>query len=368
MRRAVVLAAAALVAAPAAQGAKPNPAHSTAVQSWVGVALQEIASHRTNPPRAARVLAHVSAAAYAAAVLGGNERDAAIGGAAAAVLSHVYPDRAVYFDSLAGTGAAQARGRELGATFVERARHDGADRAWDGTHPTGPGTWVPTPPAFTFPPLEPMAGTWRTWNLVGGSQFRPGPPPAFGSAAWRAEMRQVYDASRSLTPEQAAIALYWADGAGTVTPAGHWNAIALELAANENLSTVQLAKLFVTLNTAQADAFIACWDAKYTYWTERPVTAIRAEIDPSWLPLIVTPPFPSYVSGHSTTSGAAATVLSHYFPQRRDELAAMADEAALSRLYGGIHFASDNAAGLELGRKVGREALRGNAGALIPAA
>jgi membrane-associated phospholipid phosphatase len=127
-------------------------------------------------------------------------------------------------------------------------------------------------------------------------------------------MQQVYDVSRSLTPEQTAIALYWADGAGTVTPPGHWDAIALDLAAGENLSTVQLARLFVTLNTAQADAFIACWDAKFTYWTERPVTAIQAEIDPFWKPLIPTPPFPSYVSGHSTTSGAAATVLAHFSP------------------------------------------------------
>lgn len=367
MRRALVLAIAALVAAPSAQGAKPNPAHSDAVQRWVDVTLAEIAAHRTNPPRASRALAHVSAAVYGAAVLGGKERDDVIGGAASEVLTYLYPDRAAYFDSLAGSGAAQTRGRALGSAFVERAKHDGSDAVWEGTRPTRPGPWVPTPPAFA-PPLEPLAGTWRTWNLASGSQFRPGPPPAFGSAAWRAEVQQVFDVSRSLTPAQTAIALFWADGAGTVTPAGHWNAIALDFAATKNLSTVQLARLFVTLNTAQADAFIACWDAKFTYWTERPVTAIRAEIDPSWSPLIATPPFPSYVSGHSTTSGAAATVLAHFFPRHGDELAAMAEEAALSRLYGGIHFASDNAAGLELGRKVGREALRGSAGALVPAA
>jgi PAP2 superfamily len=367
MRRALVLAIAALVAAPIAQGAKPNPAHSNAVQLWVEVTLGEIASHRTNPPRASRALAYLSTAVYAAAVLGGHERDDVIGGSAAEVLTYLYPDRAAYFASLAGSGAAQTHGRAFGSTFVERAKHDGSDATWDGTRLSGPGTWVPTPPAFA-PPLEPMAGSWRTWNLASGSQFRPEPPPEFGSAAWRTEVQQVYDVSRSLTPAQAAIALFWADGAGTVTPPGHWDAIALDLASTENLSTVQLARLFVTLNTAQADAFIACWDAKFTYWTERPVTAIRAEIDPSWSPLIATPPFPSYVSGHSTTSGAAATVLGHFFPQRRDELAAMAEEAALSRLYGGIHFASDNAAGLELGRKVGREALHGNAGVLIRAA
>ncbi len=115
--------------------------------------------------------------------------------------------------------------------------------------------------------------------------------------------------------------------------------------------------MLALLNTAQTDAFIACWDAKFTYWSMRPVTAIHASLDASWLPLIATPPFPSYVSGHSTTSGAASTVLAHVFPDQADLLAGLADEAAVSRLYGGIHYASDNAAGLALGRLVGAAAL-----------
>jgi membrane-associated phospholipid phosphatase len=365
MRRAVLLALAALAVAPSAQAEARRPARSAAVQDWVGVTLQEIASHRTNPPRAARTLAHVSAATYLAAVFGGSKRDEVISGAAAEVLSFLYPDRADYFESLAGDSSAVSSGRTLGKLLVLRAQRDGADAVWTGTLPSAPGTWVPTPPAFVFPPLEPLAGTWRTWNLRTGSQFRPGPPPEYGSAAWRAEAQRVYDVTRALTPEQTAIALEWADGAGTVTPPGHWNQIALDLVAGRNLSSVEVARIFATLNTAQADAFIACWDAKFTYWTQRPVTVIRAEIDPGWSPLIATPPFPSYVSGHSTTSGAASTVLGHFFPQQRAALDAMADEAAVSRLYGGIHFASDNAAGLELGRKIGREALRGSA-LLVP--
>ena len=111
------------------------------------------------------------------------------------------------------------------------------------------------------------------------------------------------------------------------------------------------------LNTAQADAFIACWDAKYAYWSLRPVTAIRRSIDPTWLSYIATPPFPSYVSGHSSTSGAASTVLGAFFPERAEALDAMAEEATASRLYGGIHYRSDNEAGLELGRRVGDVAL-----------
>ncbi len=365
MRRFALLAVVALIAAPAAHAGQRDRTRSTAVQDWVGVALDEIAAHRTNPPRASRVLAHLSVATYAAAALGGSNRDEVITGAAAEVLGFMYPDRVAYFDSLAGGGGAVAAGRAFGRLLVYRAQHDGADAVWTGTPPTEPGTWVPTPPAFTFPPLEPLAGTWRTWNLSSGSQFRPGPPPPLGSTSWRAELQQVYDVSRTLTPRQTEIALYWADGAGTVTPPGHWNKIALDLIAGRKLPTVQIARIFATLNTAQADSFIACWDAKFTYWTQRPVTAIRSELDPAWSPLIATPPFPSYVSGHSSTSAAASTVLGHFFPQQRAALDAMADEAAVSRLYGGIHFASDNSAGLELGRKIGREALRGSA-KLVP--
>jgi membrane-associated phospholipid phosphatase len=247
-------------------------------------------------------------------------------------------------------------GRRIGERVVARARTDGSDAVWQGTVPVGPGLWVPTPPAFA-PPLEPLAGTWRTWNLRSGSQFRPGPPPAFGTAAYAAEVREVFDVSWALTDDQKRIADFWADGAGTVTPPGHWNQIALDMIRSHRLRLENAAEALAALNTAQADAFIACWDAKFTYWSERPVTAIRRELDPAWLSYIATPPFPSYVSGHSTTSGAASTVLSAYFPAQTRRLRAWADEAAVSRLYGGIHFRSDNGTGLELGRKVGRIAI-----------
>ena len=171
-------------------------------------------------------------------------------------------------------------------------------------------------------------------------------------------MNEVYAISQSLTDAQKRIADFWADGPGTVTPAGHWNALAVDLVEGAGFSTLRTARLFGTLNTAQADAFIACWDSKYAYWSLRPVTAIRRLIDSNWLSYIVTPPFPSYVSGHSTTSGAASTVLAGFFPARAAELSALGEEAAVSRLYGGIHFRSDNVVGLDLGRRIGQVALR----------
>jgi hypothetical protein len=343
--------------------ARAQVAESSAVTPWIEFELNAIASHATNPPRAARALAHVSSAMYLAALVGGQARDDAVAGAASSVLAHLYPDEAGRAQALADqladiNSTAFLRGRLIGRLLIARAGSDGSDAVWTGSAPVGRGYWVPAPPGFMYPPLEPLAGTWQTWNLRDGSQFRPGPPPAYGSARFLADVREVYAVSRTLNAEQKRIADYWADGAGTVTPSGHWNGIAVDLVGAAGWSTLRASLLFSVMNTAQADAFIACWDAKYTYWTLRPVTAIRRLIDSSWLSYIVTPPFPAYVSGHSATSGAASTVLAAFFPNRASELNAMAEEAAVSRLYGGIHFRSDNDAGLELGRRVGTVAVR----------
>ena len=149
------------------------------------------------------------------------------------------------------------------------------------------------------------------------------------------------------------IAEDWNLDLGSVTPAGVWNRHAQRLAREEHLDLEISVRLFAALNIAMADAFIACWHAKFVWWTQRPVTAIRERLDALFLPHIVTPPFPSYVSGHATASGAAAEVLSAFWPQRRSEFRRMAQQAAQSRLLGGIHFRSDNDAGLELGQRVG---------------
>ena len=344
--------------------ARIHVAGPSAVTQWIELELSTIASHRLNPPRASRELAHLSVAMYLAARVGGNARTDAIAGAAAEVLTYFHADEAARIDALAteladSTSPAFRVGKLIGRVLVARAEIDGGDAEWPiGTEPKGDPFWTPTPPAFVYPPLEPLAGKWRTWNLRTGSQFRPGPPPAYGSATFIAEMNEVYAISQSLTDAQKRIADFWADGPGTVTPAGHWNALAVDLVEGAGFSTLRTARLFGTLNTAQADAFIACWDSKYAYWSLRPVTAIRRLIDSNWLSYIVTPPFPSYVSGHSTTSGAASTVLAGFFPARAAELSALGEEAAVSRLYGGIHFRSDNVVGLDLGRRIGQVALR----------
>jgi PAP2 superfamily len=364
MRRVVLFLLVALcVSVTTSAQARAPVAGPSAVTDWIQLELDTIASHRLNPPRASRELAHLSAAMYLGALAGGRSRQNAVAGAAAEVLSYFHADEAARIDALATQLAdtespAFRAGKLIGHVLVRRAKRDGGDAVWvAGTEPKGDPFWVPTPPANTYPPLEPLAGTWRTWNLRTESQFRPGPPPVYGSERFLAETNEVHDVSTSLTDGQKRIADYWADGAGTVTPAGHWNAIAIDLVEAGDGSALRTARLFAVLDTAQADAFIACWDAKFAYWTLRPVTAIRRLIDAGWLSYLPTPPFPSYVSGHSTTSGAASTVLAAFFPERAAELTALAEQAALSRLYGGIHFRSDNVAGLDLGRRVGRVAL-----------
>jgi membrane-associated phospholipid phosphatase len=363
MGRAVLAVAVALAILVPTAASAPKPARDREVESWIELELRLIAENRVNPPRAARALAHVSQAMYVASRVA-TRPEPAVAGAAATVLGHFFPAAKESLQERARAAVRTKRndklsfvvGELVGKALVLRAQRDGSDAVFTGTPPVGPGFWVPTPPGFA-PALEPLAGTWRTWNLKRGSQFRPAPPPAFGSAQFLREVDEVYAVSQALTDEQKRIADLWADGSGTVTPPGHWNAIALDLLADRKLSTRATARVFAALNTAQADAFIACWDAKFTYWSVRPVTAIRASRHPAFLSYIPTPPFPSYVSGHSSTSGAAATVLSEFFPRQADELRAMADEAAVSRLYGGIHFRSDNEAGLVLGQRVGARAV-----------
>ena len=189
--------------------------------------------------------------------------------------------------------------------------------------------------------------------LENGQSVRPPAPPAYNSPEFLAQVEEVWDVNQGLTPERLAIAQFWADGAGTQTPPGHWNEIALQKAAQFQKSEPETAQILAVLGVAQADAFIACWDCKYEYWCCRPITEIRKSYNPAWLSPITTPPFPSYPSGHSTTSGAASTVLSHFYPEAAREIVAMGMEAMTSRLYGGIHFTFDNFVGMQMGIAIG---------------
>lgn len=187
-----------------------------------------------------------------------------------------------------------------------------------------------------------------------------------GSDFYR-EVMAVYETSKRLTDEHHHTAHYWADNPGeTGTPPGHWIKIMGGLVDQLALSFDETIEMYVLTAITLADAFIGCWDAKYEYNLVRPVTFIRRHIDPLWSTVLVTPPFPEYPSGHSVNSGAAARVLTHlsgevsfvdsthstrfgFEPRRYNSFEEAAQEAAMSRLYGGIHYPMANQNGLEQG-------------------
>ena len=288
---------------------------------------------------------------------------AAVAGAASTVLTALFPDaEAGRFETLA-TEAAESRlwagasypsdveaglalGRAVGELAVARGNADGSDATWDGSgRLTGDGYWVPTPPRFVENPVEPLAGTWQTWVLPSGDAVRPAPPPAYGSPLWQAELEAVQDATANRTLEQVRIVEYWASKGPFVS----FTDYARDLIARDGLDDAHAARVLALMSVAQADAVIAVWDAKYTWWTLRPITE-----DPDLDMLLPTPPYPAYPSGFSAVSGSAAVVLGHLFPRAEVDLLASAAEAAAQRCWSGIHYPIDDDIGLEMGYQVGR--------------
>jgi len=256
-----------------------------------------------------------------------------------------------------------ALGRQVAAKFTTRARTDRAGQAggnpqvWkaleDQTIAKGEVCWfsLETPKR---PPMLPLFGKVKPFlfDSLTAIGLRPPPPPSTSSDKFKEETREVLFYSQNPTRERIAIVHFWADGAGTYTPAGHWNAIAAEEFVKENYSEIRWARNLALLNMALMDAGIICWDAKYFYFNPRP-----SQTDPSIKTLTGMPNFPSYTSGHSTFSAAAATVLGHLLPDRGSKFDDMALEASMSRLYGAIHYRSDCEAGLKCGKDVGQFAV-----------
>src|SRR5437773_8164581 len=326
-------------------------ANADVVTEWNNAALDAIRAGHTPPPIASRSLAILHVSIYDAvngidrthepylvqsSAPSSASREAAGSAAAHQALVNLFPAAASSFDALhAAILAAIPNGPqktagivwgEFVANQILAARaNDDSDALVPPPDGSGPGVWVPTPPAFS-PYLLPQWGFVVPFGMSSSSQFRPPGPPSLDSDQYAADYNEVKELGAALgstrTADQTQIALFWADGAGTETPPGHWNSIAQIIAAAQGNTLEENARLFALLNLAMADAAICAWDAKYAFNFWRPVTAIRSadfdgnpdtEPDPNWRSFIATPPFPDYVSGHSTFSGAASVVLAKFY-------------------------------------------------------
>lgn len=363
-----------------------------------------------NPPYAARAYAYISAAQYDALVAAWHYKttynrpapylvdttlkvlvpkntlpsypseDAVVAGAAVELLKLLFPGEQEFINQkaeehkharlIAGANvrsdleAGEALGRAVAQKFVTRARGDRAGAAagnqqiWTQLETDciarGETPWysleVPR-----RPPMLPLFGKVRAFlfDSLTAISLRPEAPPPVKSNKMKQETDEVLHFVNNPTRERIRIVHYWADGVGTATPPGHWDLIAAEDFIKQNYSEVRWARNMALLNMSLMDAAIVCWEAKYYYFNPRP-----AQLDPRIKTLTGIPNFPAFISGHSTFSGAAATILGHLVPAKADSYDAMAREASMSRLYGGIHYRSDCEIGLVVGANVGNYAIQ----------
>ena len=363
-----------------------------------------------NPPYAARALAYLSVAQYDALVSAWNYKfkynrkapsktdesvkallpvsdlpaypseDAVVAAASFEILKAMFPGEVPFLEAKltehknsrlwAGMNvesditAGEALGKAVGQKIMARAKADGMGAANNQaktqemiTNAVKLGI-VQTWQSQEFPARPPMLPTYgfvQPWNFNTATivALRPKAPPVIDSPEFKANMDELLTIAKKQTREQARIANFWADGAGSYTPPGHWHRKAADLAHTNNFSEVRTARTFALVGTAMQDAGVACWDTKYYYYYPRPNQMNHAVKTSVGLPN-----FPSYTSGHSMFSGAAAEVLSHIFPNDKEKLEAMAAEASISRIYGLIHYRFDCEQGLATGHKVGAYAVQ----------
>jgi hypothetical protein len=361
-----------------------------------------------NPPYASRAYAYVSAAQYDALVAAWHYKklynraapytvdatvnalipksdlpsypseDATVAGAAVEMMKLLFPGDQDYIQQkaeehmkariIAGANvrsdieAGMALGKSVAQKFVTRARGDRAGAA--GGNPSlwaqletdciarGEIPWysLETPKR---PPMLPVFGKVKAFlfDSLTAISLRPGPPPLVNSQKMKDETKEIYDFVNNPTRERTRIVHFWADGVGTYTPAGHWDAIAAEDFIAKNFSEVRWARNMALVNMALMDAGIVCWDTKFFYFNPRPT-----QLDPKIKTITGIPNFPAYISGHSTFSAAAATILGHIIPEKASAYDEMATEASLSRMFGGIHYRSDCEVGLTVGKNIGNYA------------
>jgi PAP2 superfamily len=360
-----------------------------------------------NPPYTARALAYLSVAQYDALITAWHYKykynrkapskndatvstllpvsdlpsypseDAVVAAASYAILAAMFPGEVPFLDSKlaeaknarlwagmnvdSDIAAGDALGKAVGALVMAKARTDGMSASNNQTLVPGmterakslgiKDPWV-SQEIPARPPMLPNYGAVATWNFDRKTltEIRPKMPYVVGSSEWQKEFDELSEINKNQTREQARIANYWADGAGSYTPPGHWHRAAANAAHEAKFSEVRMARLLAMLGTALMDAGIACWETKFYYMTPRPQQfGLKTSVG--------LPNFPSYTSGHSTFSAAAATVLASCFPSQASKFEAQAKEASDSRVFGLIHFRVDCELGLVHGKKIGKYAI-----------
>lgn len=290
------------------------------------------------------------------------DEHAVAGAVAAAVLAELYPQRAAEFNRLAeeagrmrllagvafpsDVAAGTELGRQVAAVALERGRRDRSDQPWTGTVPGAPGLWNGSSPVL------PQAGTWLPWLLSAGDEFRPAPPAAHDSPERAAEMNHLRTFQRS--PAMNSVALFWEVGAGGGRAYQYWNGHLgrLLLEHGQSANAPRAARAYALFHAAFYDAGVACWDAKYTYWTIRPF-----QLDPAFRTVFPTPSHPSYPAAHTCFGMTSALMLGHLFPRDAAAMAELGGEAGESRIWAGVHYPSDVAAGRQIAERVTTRAI-----------
>ena len=333
--------------------------------AWNQTARDILAARGAGTPTTqTRIFTYLSIAQYNAIIAaedaqnGGDHASpaAAAAGASIVVLKSFFPlDGALLDAKLAAQRAAtpwsgeqtkdfddgEAIGRAVGTLVLAYAATDRVNLTTPPVNPGGPGSWTG---------VNSLRGFYgaRTFALTSGDQFRPGPPPAFGSAEFNAALQEVRALSDGLTAAQLAIAQFWSPNG----PA-YMNGIAADMIVSHHSSELEAARVLAVANMAGFDVLNACFDAKFAYYLIRP-----SQADPMIKLPVGLPNHPSYPSGHSCITSAYATVLASAFPDERDRLEAMIVEAGLSRMYGGLHYRFDCEVGQTLGRQVADYVMR----------
>jgi len=393
--------------APARQGSGADE-----VLLWNGLLLDATRLNRTFPPAATRSLAMAHLAMFDALnsiqprwypylefvdAAPNASRDAATAAAAHRIAKAVFPAQAADWDAALASSlsrVADESAKNAGITVgIAAADSVLAARTGDGstavvTYNPGndPGEWRPTRPDF-LPALLPQWGYVKPFAIIDPDAYVPPPPPPLDSEQWAMDydeikmLGEVFFSAR--TGDETDIAFFWSDPAGSASPPGHWNQIAADFVVARDMDEFDAARTFALLNLAEADAAIVCWRTKYKYSFWRPITAVNlgdtdgndaTVADPQWTPLLTTPRFPDYTSGHSVFSAAAAEILggifgrdvpfsaasdslpenygTENFERQFESFDAAAHEASRSRILGGIHYRSACEQGLASGQSL----------------